>query len=192
MRGLRLVFAASLLALQPHGLPAQAPGLSLGEPVGAGLPLSGVLVLDFDRLFAQSAYGQRLTAEIEAEGAAIAAENRRIEAELTEEERALTEARDTMAPEEFRALAEAFDEKVQRLRREQDAKARTLGNRGEEARRAFVVLAEPLLQRLMEEAGAQVILERRTVFAARDAVDITDRAIAAINAEIDADEEIRP
>ena len=62
------------------------------------------------------------------------AENRRIEAELTAEERTLTEIRDDLSPVQFRARAAAFDEKVQRLRREQDEKARALGQTDEEAR----------------------------------------------------------
>ena len=175
---------ACAVALTTGAAWAQGAGLSLGEPVATQTLRADVLVLDFDRLFSESAYGQRVTAEIEATGADIAAENRRIEADLTEEERQLTEQRDTMA--------DAFDEKVQALRRSQDAKARALGQRGDEARRVFLGAVEPILLRLMDEAGAQVILESRTVFAARDTIDVTDRAIAEVNRAIEAGTQLDP
>ena len=145
---------------------------------------SPVLVIEFDRFFEQSAFGRRVAIERDAEGAAIAAENRRIESELTTEERELTERRASLEPEEFRALADAFDEKVQRLREEQDTKARAFGARSDEARRQFIAAAQPVLEGLMRDAGAAVILERRTVFVAAEAVDVTDLAIKRIDLAI--------
>lgn len=155
-----------------------------GGPVISDLPQTPILVIDFEKVFSESAFGRRVNAEIEQSGRAIATDNRRIEAELTEEERQLTDLRPTLAPDDFRKLADAFDEKVQRLRDEQDAKARTLGASTEEARRRFLTVAQPVLEGLLREAGAALILERRTVLVAADAIDITDRAISRIDAQI--------
>lgn len=177
-----MVRALGLLALLM--LPVAAPAQESGRPSVPGVASASVLVLDFERLFSESAYGRRIARDIEAAGAVIARENRRIEAELTEEERALTERRAEMTPDAFRTLADAFDEKVQRLRREQDAKARRLGARGEAARRVFLDAAQPVLQALMEETGAQVVIERRMVFMSADRIDVTDPAIARIDAAI--------
>jgi Skp family chaperone for outer membrane proteins len=176
-------FAALCVLLAGLG-PAGAMAQGIGGPLDTGLAETPILVIDVERVFSQSAFGQRIEAEIEREGAAIAAENRRIEAELIAEERRLTEQRPGMPPAEFRVLAEAFDEKVQRLRSEQDAKARALSVRGDEARRRFLQLAEPAIERLMRETGAVMILERRAVFVASEAVDATDRAIALLDEEI--------
>lgn len=171
--------ALSLLAvlLWPAAVPAQT-----GD--AGAMVQSDILVLDFDRLFGDSAYGRRIAREIEAAGVAIAQENRRIEAELIEEERRLTRQRDGMAPADFRNLAQAFDEKVQRLRSEQDAKARALGARGDAARREFLEAAQPVLGTLMRESGATVVVERRMVFMSADAIEVTDEAIARIDAAI--------
>lgn len=172
----RRLALALLVACLPFGAMAQP---TTDRPVQ-----SPVLTLEIDRLFAESAFGRRVAAEIEAEGAAIAAENRRIEAELTEEERALTDRRAELSPEAFRPLAEAFDEKVQRLRNEQDAKARALGTRTDDARRRFLAAAQPVLEEIMRESGAAVVLERRTVFLAAGLIDITDLALRRIDAAI--------
>ncbi|WP_273524588.1 OmpH family outer membrane protein [Rhodosalinus sediminis] len=145
---------------------------------------SPVLTIDPDRLYAESAYGRRVAEALDEQGAALAAENRRIEAELAAEERALTERRPEMAPEAFRAEAEAFDRRVMRIRREQDAKARALAARSDAARRTFIRAARPVLEEMMRESGAAVIVEARSVFMSLDAVDITEAARARIDATI--------
>ncbi len=157
------------------------------EPVAAqqlGVPQSSVVTLSSERLFAESAFGQRVLREIEAEGVLLGEENERIVAELSREEKVLTEQRATMTAEEFRPLADAFDEKVQSHREGQRAKLDVLARRSEEARQMFLELARPVLIDLLRESGASIIIERSSVFLSSDRTDITDAAIARINAAI--------
>ncbi|WP_170606862.1 OmpH family outer membrane protein [Ruegeria arenilitoris] len=149
-----------------------------------GLPQSGILTISSDRLFSESEFGKRVFQEIETEGAALAAENERIVEELSKEEKDLTEQRATLTAEEFRPLAEAFDEKVQSHREGQRAKLDALARRSEEARSTFTKLAEPILIGLLRDAGASMILERSYVFLSSDALDITDAAIDRIDTVI--------
>ena len=156
--------------------------LACAVPLGAQgvvrLPVeSPVLTIDSDRLFEDSQFGQQIIAEIEARGAALSAENRSIEEELATEERELTELRPTIEPSEFRIMADAFDAKVEDIRRNQDAKSRQLNASLEEGRTAFLNEAAPVLEQLMREAGAAVVLELRSVFISSNAVDITRTAI---------------
>lgn len=143
---------------------------------------SPILTIDPERVFADSAFGQRTVEEFEARGAELAAENRRIEDDLEAEEQALTEQRPTMEPPAFRKLADAFDEKVQSTRRAQDAKTRDLNQAFEERRDVFLTAAAPVLEGLMREAGAAVIMEKRSVFLSSNAIDITGVAIDRLNA----------
>ncbi len=149
-----------------------------------GLPQSAILTISTDRMFSGSAFGLRIASEIEAESAVLAAENRKIEAELTVEEKDLTRRRPTMDPTAFRALADSFDKKVQATRKAQGAKTRTLQQIGDGARVKFLQAARPVLEALMRDAGAGVILERSNVFLSANATDITDLAIARIDAAI--------
>jgi len=149
-----------------------------------GMPKSAILTIATDRLFADSAFGLRIAREIEAESAVLAAENRRIESELTDEEKELTQRRPDMSPEAFRTLADAFDEKVQANRNTQDAKARALNQIGDTARVEFLQVARPVLEALMRESGAGVILERSSVFLSANTTDITDLAIDRIDTAI--------
>ncbi|MCL3880681.1 OmpH family outer membrane protein [Marivita sp. GX14005] len=157
-----------------------------------GVVQSVILTISPDRLYSESRFGQRIAREIEEESRQVASENRRIEGELLAEERELTELRQTLAPAEFRARADAFDEKVQQLRRTQDEKARSLGQRNEEARRALLNAAQPVLLDLMLESGAVAVLDRRAVLLSVDTVDITAKAVERIDAEFGEGETILP
>ena len=153
--------------------------LFLAAPALAQAPQ--VLTIDSERLFDETRFGARAEAEIEAEARALAAENREIEAALMAEERDLTDRRPGMEAEAFQALAEEFDAKVQRIRTEQDAKARALAQARDEAEQAFFNRIAGILGQIVRERGALVILERRDVFLSADAIDITDEAIQRIN-----------
>jgi len=148
------------------------------------LPQAPILTIESDRLFADSAFGQRVAAQIEAEESVLLKENRKIEEELIAEEQRLTELRKEMEPEQFRKLADSFDARVQEIRQLQDGKARSIVEAGDKERSTFIRAAQPVLVTLMREAGAGVILERRTVLFSANAIDITDLAIARLNEAI--------
>lgn len=164
---------------------ALCAGLALPAPLaaqGMDVPIqSPILLIDSEEAFSRSDLGKRIAAEMEASGSELAAENRRIEAELIEEEKRLTEQRKTMEPGAFRALADAFDEKVRRIRTEQDGKARVLGQQGDAGRREFLTAARPVLEQIMRETGAAVILETRDVFLGAEGVNITGLLIDRLN-----------
>lgn len=167
---------------------ALAAPLAAQEVTTGPRPLApSVLVLDQERLFEGSLWGKRVVAEIEADSNALSAENRQIEAALSAEEQALTEQRKTLPAEEFRALADAFDAKVVDIRRSQDTKARDIARLGEAEQQAFLATAVPVLRQLLGETpGAVAILDRRSVLIAAEAIDITDIAIARIDAALGA------
>jgi len=150
---------------------------------------SPVLLIDPERLFQESLFGQRVLNELRTESEALAAENRRIEADLTEEERSLTERRPTMEAEAFRQAADAFDAKVQDIRRAQDAKEKALKNAVNEGREAFFAAAQNIIGQLMVDAGSVVVLDRRSVFLSVGAIDITDSALETVNATLGSGEE---
>lgn len=156
-------------------------GASTATAQRAGSP---VLVIDQERLFSESAFGQRIQAEIERRSESLAAENSEIEADLIAEEQRLTELRDETEPEAFQKMAAAFDDKVRRLRRDQDAKARKLARFDETARQRFLSLAAGPLSQLLRDRGAVALFDRRALILSLEAIDVTDAAIARIDAAI--------
>ncbi|WP_324754575.1 OmpH family outer membrane protein [Roseovarius sp. Pro17] len=145
---------------------------------------SEILTLDPDRLFAETEVGQRLTEQYQSERDALIANNRELEAELRAEEQALTDARKTMSAPEFRAEADAFDAKVRSIRAENDQKVRDLERGRELAPLSLMRMAEPILVQVMRDTGGKIILDNRQVLLRADVIDITDLAIARVDAEI--------
>lgn len=142
---------------------------------------SPVLVIDQDRLFTETRLGTQTLDDLEAQAQALADENQRIEAELIEREQELTDLRPETAPEDFRALADEFDARVERIRTEQDAKARDLNRLRDEARQEFFQDVAGIISEIVRERGALVVLDRRDVFLSADRIDITDEAIERVN-----------
>ncbi|MBO6603587.1 MULTISPECIES: OmpH family outer membrane protein [Paracoccaceae] len=177
-----LAVALMLFAEGPAGAPALAQQLS-APSVPTPAP-EGILVLNQDRLFSTSLYGARVQRELEAAGERLAAENRQIEAQLTEEELRLTEQRPQMDPVAFRILAEEFDTRVGEIRAAQEAKAQSLSDQADDARQRFFELSFPILLELVRERGAAVIMDNRAVLLSAESVDITADALARVNAEI--------
>lgn len=158
-----------------------------GQPVGAqdvGVVRSDILVLDPERLFEETRLGQRLAADHRAEREKLAAHNRRLEAELEAEEERLTELRAQTPPGEFRDMADAFDAKVQEIRRDSDRRVRDLERDRERLPLMFLRRVEPVLLELMRDAGGTVVLDARTVLFRAEVIDITDVAIERIDEEI--------
>lgn len=145
---------------------------------------SFLLTIDQERLFTESLFGERVSAEIRQDLVALEQEFQRLEADLTAEEKDLTEKRPTLTPEAFRLLADAFDEKVQGIRKAQDAKARALDRQLEQERARYYGLVNPILLEIMESLGAAVIIDRRAILVGRERVDITNEALQRIDASL--------
>ena len=156
--------------------------LSLGAPVAAqDTPPSSVLVVDTDAVLANSVYGVQLEQRFEQAAKELVAENERIEAELTAEEKALTDERAALDPKVFRQKADAFDEKVTRIRAEQDAKASAVQAIRDEGRADFIGALTEVLADIARERGAVMVLEQAQVFLSASSIDVTDLAVQRLN-----------
>lgn len=147
-----------------------------------GQETSQVLILDPERLYAESAYGLSLRQALEDERKALEAENRRLSDDLRAQELRLTELRKTLSAEEFAAAALEFDEKVETARRAQDEKVRVADERLALQYSVFLRQARPIIVQMMIERGGTVILDGSSgIFMNLSAIDITDQAIARID-----------
>ena len=143
---------------------------------------SPLLTLDDERLFSGSAFGKAVLAQQDLETKALIDENRRIETALEVEEKDLTQRRPQMSREEFTPLSEAFNQKVEGIRKAQDSKTRELSRRFDDERQRFVKAVQPILAEVMTTRGAVAIIDNRAVFVGFDNIDVTDEAIARLDA----------
>lgn len=183
MRAIRGFAACLTLCLMAQGGLAQTaePQEDLSRPLGvtAQAPL---LALDNERLFSGSAFGKEVIARQENDSRALIDENRRIESALETEEKDLTDRRAGMTREEFKPLSDAFNQKVEGIRKAQEAKSRELSRRFDQDRQRFLEAARPILGEVMLARGAVAIIDNRAVIVGFENIDITDEAIARLDA----------
>ncbi len=180
MPGLRAWIVAALTLLAPPLHAQSEPGAP---------PPSAILTIDQERLFNGSEWGKRATQRLADESAKLAAENRALEAQLVAEEKALTDARPDMAPEDFRKAADAFDARVVEMRRTQDAKGRAIARITDAERQRFYSAALPVMGEVLRRKGAVVVLDSRAIFVSAESIDVTDEMIAAIDEALGAGED---
>lgn len=147
---------------------------------------SPVLTLDQDRMYSASLFGKRVQDDLTADSTELAHENRKIEAALEEEERRLTDDRSGMDADAFQTLATDFDQRVIGIRQAQSAKSDSIRRQAEAERVRFFEAAFPILLQLVEETGAIAILNNSAIIFSVRQIDITDAAIARIDAAIGA------
>lgn len=174
---MKAIFAILLMALPVSSL-AQTP-----PPPSEGAAMA-ILTVVPDRLFEETEAGRTANARYQQASQALLNENRGLESALATEERVLTEQRPTLPPEDFRRMADAFDDKTQQIRRDQDAKSMRITRQRDLDRQMFFQAALPVLAALMREKRALVILDRSSVFLSFDVIDVTDEAVQALNEEL--------
>lgn len=166
-------FALSVLctSLQAQGTPT------------LGTPLSTVAVVDTDALYQGTKLGQRMASDLEARARVLQAENKRLTESLTDEEQDLTNRRETMEPEAFRAAAAEFDARVQGIRRSRDAAIAAFEEERQNAPKRFLDSVRNILGQIMVERGAVAILNQQIVLLSLSTIDMTEDAIARIDLE---------
>ena len=179
----RMLCAALCLPMAQGVAAQQLPNLAIGQTLNPaiGAPVLQFRTLDEETLFSASLFGQRVLSEIEQASRALEQENARLLDDLTARELALTDARATMEPAEFRAAADAFDLEAEATRRAQAEKRQRLADYQDNEQRRFFLLAAPILQAVLAATGAQVVIDARAVILGVDGMDLTREAIDAVN-----------
>ena len=182
---LSTILLAGALLCAPVCVAAQTAG-GASDSLGARLP-QGVSpvpyrILDQDRLLRESELGQEILDGIRAAEAELEAENQQYFDQLATEERALTDARASLTPEEFRARADAFDARVESIRSERAQASQALARWSEGEAQRFFDAALPVLVQMMNERGILALLKPDTLILGSDMLDVTDDAIALLDA----------
>lgn len=159
--------------------PEFAPVAPMAEPSGPG---AGFLFINQERILTGSQAGQALLRQEEDDRDQLRAEARALDAAFEEEERRLTEQRDTLAADEFRKLSDDFDARVVQARRDQDNRSAALAQEFDQRRRQFYARVAPILVMLMDSYGARAIFDENSVLLADESLNITDAVIAEIDA----------
>jgi len=141
-----------------------------------------VLVVDLDRALRESAAAVAQREREAAERRALREKLDGMKRALEEEEAEMVVLRDTLPREAFDKRVEDFDQRVRTARRVAQEEAAALQARIAAAQTALRAAAQPLMEALMRERGAVLVIDRNTALAVAPAFDATDALIARLDA----------
>lgn len=142
----------------------------------------GVLFVDRDRVLAESVPARALRKIEEDRRRALRSQFDEVQKQLEAEEAEIADLRGRLSAAEFEARVREFDQKVREARRSSQAAGEALQSDIVAARRQLTQALIPVLQALMRERGAAVILDANSVLLARSDIDATREAIERFNA----------
>lgn len=171
MARFRLIAAAALASLTLGGA-----GQAQDQPT------HGVLIVDQDRVLAESAPAQQLRGIERSRREALSKRIEEVRKSLEAEEAEIARIRDQLTPDEFEARFRAFDQRAREARQEVQRANEALQAQMIAARGQLKQALTPILQAIVEERGATVLLNAQSVLMARDKVDVTLEAIERFSA----------
>ena len=143
-----------------------------------------ILYLNQSRVYSESVFGTNLEELFRGESNKLVEQNRRLTKELETEEQRLTNEREGMPLVEFKLLAQNFNTRVEKVRREQKEKSDTLKYKLEEEREYFFNAVYPLLLEFVSKTNATGILDASVVIVGNSKLDVTNKVISIINDQL--------
>lgn len=180
---MKIIFKLAASAALMLGTATALPTVALAQ---AAAPQSAIIIVDMDRVGAESAAGKSGASQLKTKADSVQARAKALADQLRGEEETLVKARqaNSMAPEAFQA-------KVKDLQTKQNNARTELGNREQEFTRSQTYVRQqifnavgPIIQTVMRERGAQVVLARDAALAVNPALDVTAEVIRRLDAAL--------
>lgn len=180
---MKTIFKAAALAALALGTATALPTAAFAQAAAAQ---TSIIVVDMDRVGADSAAGKSGQTQLKAKLDSLQARGKTLADQLRTEEETLLKARqaNTMAPEAFQA-------KVKDLQTKQNSARTELGNRENELQRSQAYVRQqifnavgPIVQAVMRERGASIVLAREAALAVAPTLDVTAEVIRRLDAAL--------
>lgn len=142
---------------------------------------NGILVVDLDRAYKSSKFGKLIRKNFELENQSFNEENDAILDSLKREEIKLTKERASLSPENFSKAAKAFDKKAVAIRAVRLEKIRLVDKKFQELKPLFYNQIRPIIEKIMREYDASIILEKNSVIWSLASIDITSLIVERVD-----------
>ena len=142
---------------------------------------NGILIVDLDRAYNSSKFGQSIRKDFQLNNESFNKENSTILESLKEEEIKLTKDRESLSPEDFAKAAVAFDTRAVAIRAVRLEKIRIVNERFQRLKPLFFERIRPIILKIMREHDASVILEKNSVVWSLASIDITSVIVERVD-----------
>ena len=180
---MKTIFKAAALAALALGTASALPTAALAQAAAAQ---SSIIVVDMDRVGADSAAGKSGQTQLKTRLDGLQARGKSLADQLRGEEETLLKARQTKT-----MASEAFQAKVKDLQTKQNNARTELGNREQELQRSQAYVRQqifnavgPIIQAVMRERGANIVLARDAALAVSPTLDVTAEVIRRLDAAL--------
>lgn len=150
------------------------------------VPPAAVAVVDFRRVYTECTACRAAEAQLQAQRQQIRQHAAQLNRALQTEDRAIRQARGGQS-----ALTPALQQRVQALRAQRQSGQRDINSREQAFRRNAAYVRQqidqrlrPIVQQVMQQRGANLVVSRQSAFAAAPALDITTAVLSALNQQL--------
>jgi Skp family chaperone for outer membrane proteins len=167
----KLLAAASLAVVATAFGAAQA---APPQPPAGGAPTARILMIDLRRVMAESKVGQSIQRQVEELKKQATQELQGEENELRSEEQQFQQQAAILAPDLKQKRAEALKAKIENFQKKARDRGSLIQGGVIKAQQQVEQALGPILEGIMRERGATILLDRSAVLLAPNAIDVSD------------------
>ncbi|HEX4078200.1 MAG TPA: OmpH family outer membrane protein [Rhizomicrobium sp.] len=186
---LRAALAAAGIAAVASAAHAQAPAAvpkkaHAAAPAGAPVPAPRIIVVDRQAILRLSKVGQDIVRQVNSLTQSAEGEFRAQRDALQKEEQTLAQQDAILAPDVRAQKKKAFEDKVAAFQKKVQARQGMIQEGVMNARRQVESALGPILQGVMAERGANLLLDRQDVVLAMVDIDVTKLTIQRLDQKL--------
>ena len=176
-----IAFASAASAQQA---PAPRPAAPAAPPVTHGPALAGVCIFSSARAVATSDLGKYVDGRLQQIVTQVNSELNAEKAAIETEARAIDAARATLTPEAVASRGEALQVRANAFQRKAQLREREVQATEQKAYVRVAQELDPVVRTVYQQRQCSLLLDRQSVLLANPAMEITDLAVAGLNAKI--------
>lgn len=181
--------ALAVALIQPSGAAhAQADRPAAGGEAGSGAGAAApailtprIIVVDFQGVMRESSAARTIQQQINGLRTSYQEEFGAIEERLRNAEAQLTQARETLPPDEFIERRRAFEQQVTEAQREAQARRARLDQALDQAMDRVRSALLEVIARIAQDRGVNIVLAKQQVILTDRSLDFTEQALARLN-----------
>ena len=181
-----LVAAAAVAQAQPApaARPAVPAAAAAAPAISHGPPINGMCMLAIDQAIQQSTVGRYVGTRMQQIVAQVKAELQPDETAITTEGRALEQSRATLDAATYQSRVANLNLRIANYQKKGELRQREVEATEQKALNRIAQELDPIVRQVYQQKGCSLLLNRQAVLVGNPAMDVTQAAIAALNAKI--------
>lgn len=143
-----------------------------------------VVIVDFTRVQEESLVGQNVISQLTQFGNAVQARKEALETELNAEGTALESQEAVLPPDAFQQRVEEFQRKARLADLELQGYRSTMVRAEQNAKLEITNNLKPIVNQIMREKGADLVLDKSLIYMAAGGFDVTDLVVARLDSQV--------